>query len=155
LLARAEGVLVYVENIVAILERVAGLTGPPGQLALLADRDEAGVEADGHGGSEHEAPGLHGGEKVYIAVVPGRGHLLAGPSQGFRVLEQGRDVAEEDARDGKVGHVADVAGEIHSSAALKYSRVLLRPSSIGVCGCQPRMVRARVVSGRRCLGSSC
>src|SRR5664280_2699606 len=36
----------------------------------------------------------------------------------------------------------------------KYSIVLLRPSSRPIMGCQERAVFARVISGRRCLGSS-
>jgi hypothetical protein len=38
--------------------------------------------------------------------------------------------------------------------ALKYSIVLTSPSSSCTFGSQPRSVRARVMSGRRCLGSS-
>src|SRR5215813_1803241 len=149
-----DSVFVDMKHVLAILEGVTGLVCLPGQLALFADGDEAGAQADRHGGAEHEAAGLHGGDQVYVLAQPWLGHLVDGRSQCIRVPKQRGDVAKEDARNRKVGHRADVAGEVHLSAALKYSRVRLRPSSRDVCGCHPRISRARVVSGRRCFGSS-
>src|SRR5215472_14647500 len=153
-LSLRDGVFVNVKDVLAILEGVTGLVCLPGQLALFADRDKAGAETDRHSRAEHEAASLHGGDQVHVLALPWLGHLVDSRSQRVRVPKQRGDVAKEDARDRKIGHRADVAGEVHLSAALKYSRVRLRPSSRDVCGCHPRISRARVVSGRRCLGSS-
>src|SRR5262249_32598977 len=65
-LSLRDSVFVNVKDVLAILEGVTGLLCLPGQLALFADGDEAGAQADRHGGAEHEAAGLHGGDQVYV-----------------------------------------------------------------------------------------
>src|ERR1700736_447651 len=86
-------------------------------------------------------------------------HLLDDALEGGFVGQEGRDVLEDDPRLRKVGNIANelpqlVFCEPHATTRRKYSRVRANPSSSPTSGCQPRSLRARVMSGRRCLGSS-
>src|ERR1700738_3405801 len=60
-LARPDRVLVGEDRVVAVFEGVGDGPGGEGQLARLADRDEAGPELLRHRAAEDEAAGLHGG----------------------------------------------------------------------------------------------
>ena len=54
----ANGVGVHGQRLGAVLEVVGDRHHRPGQLAGLADRDEAGTEGERHRGREQEAAGL-------------------------------------------------------------------------------------------------
>src|SRR5262249_23050836 len=63
-LARLDGVLVDLDDVDAIFERVLLADGLPRQLALLADGDEPAPQAVGHGPAEDEAACLDAGHRV-------------------------------------------------------------------------------------------
>src|SRR5579859_3149724 len=103
LLAGQDRVLVDVEDIVAVLQRVFDAAGREGQLARFADGDEAGAQLFGHGRTEDEPARLHGGDELDALARPAPAHHLDRLGQRAGVGEQRRDVAEHDSRDREVG----------------------------------------------------
>ena len=63
-LARPDGVLVDLDDVDAVFQRVLLADGLPRQLALLADRDEAAAQPVGDGAAEDEAARLDAGHRV-------------------------------------------------------------------------------------------
>ncbi len=57
-------VLVHLDDVDAVFERVVLADRPPGQLALLAERHEAGAEPVGDRAAENEAARLDAGDDV-------------------------------------------------------------------------------------------
>ena len=91
-------VAVDLERVRAVLERVLDGDRLGRQLAQLAHRHEAGVELVGHRGAEDEAARLHADDEVDLLAGVRREHQVDRFLVRGRVLEQGRDVVEEDAR---------------------------------------------------------
>src|SRR5262249_50044973 len=60
-----DGLLVDLDGIDAVLERVLLTDRLPRQLALLAHRDEAAAQAVGHRAAQDEAAGLDAGDRVH------------------------------------------------------------------------------------------
>lgn len=113
-LALLDDALLHLEVVGAVLLHVLGGDTRAGQLALLADGDEAGVEAQGHGWAEQEATGVEADDDVRgdgVAIAAEVLELkLQGAEQGgvdLGVEEPGHDVQEVDARDGEVGKAAE------------------------------------------------
>ncbi len=105
--ARSRGqVVVHLDGGGAVLEGVVDGCRGAGQLARLADRDESGARGDGGGTREDEPAGVEPRDDVEL---PGErfDDRLGGDAQRLGVGEQGRDVAEDDARLRVVRHVAD------------------------------------------------
>src|SRR5690606_3002234 len=82
----------------AVLETVGNAHRLVRQLALLADRNEAGGKLVGDRASEDEAARLYAGDLVDLGTSPGMHKLVNRAAEGARVAEQGGDVAKQDAR---------------------------------------------------------
>lgn len=105
LLAGLYGALLHLEEILAVLLLVGGGDAGSGELALLADRDEAGAELQCELRSEEEASSVQAhydiglGAELENLELEGAEKSLVGGG----VLEDGQDVDEVDAGDGEVG----------------------------------------------------
>jgi hypothetical protein len=106
LLAGLDGVLLHLEEILAVLLLVGGGLARAGELALLADGHEAGAETKGEGGSEKETPSIQAYDDIGLLVLGELENLeLEGAEQklvDLGVLEERQDVDEDDAGDGEV-----------------------------------------------------
>jgi len=98
---------VHLEGVGAVFEVVGGLVGVGGQLALLADRDEAGAEREGDGGAEDESARLGADDEGDVLAAVGCGERLDDVAEEPRVGEHRGDVAEDDARLREVHDRAD------------------------------------------------
>lgn len=109
LLAGLDGILLHLEEILTVLLLVRGGDAGTGELALLADGDEAGVQTQGERGAEEEAASVQADDDVGLEA--GLEDLqLEGAEEGVvggGVLEDGQDVDEVDAGDGEVGEAAE------------------------------------------------
>src|ERR1700682_6373523 len=157
LLAGFDGIRMDLELVGSVLELVRLADGFPGQLAHLADGYETGVELDGDRRARDETARLDGGHEVGCRLGPPLRHHVDDLAKYLLAGGQRRDVAKNDAGLREAGDVANVLLQLlrrgHTTDR-KYSRVRLRPSSRGTSGSQPSRLRARVMSGRRCFGSS-
>src|SRR5438477_2888347 len=153
-------VLVNLQPVGSILELIVLAHRLPGQFAGFPDGHEAGAEAEGDSATRDEAASLDRRHDVWRAIDPVTADLLHHGLENLLVGQQRRDVLEDDPRLRKIGDVADqlskslVGDSWCHTTRRKYSRVRERPSSSATSGCQPSSVRAREMSGRRCLGSS-
>ena len=107
LLARLDRVAMDLERVRAVFERVLDGDRLGRQLAELPDRDQAGVELVGHRGTEDEPARLHPDDDVDLLVLVRLEHQIDRLLVGAGILEQGRDVVEEDAGLREVGDLAD------------------------------------------------
>lgn len=80
----------------------------PGQLARLANRDEALADVVRKGGAEDEPARFDAANDVVALGVDQGGQPFNRATQPFRVLQEGRDVLEKDARLGEVRYVANI-----------------------------------------------
>lgn len=106
LLAGLDGVLLHLEVILTVLLLVGGRHARARELALLADRHEAGTETEGKRGTEEEATGIEADHDVGLA---GRGEVKNLELEGTEellvnrgVLEEGQNVDKVDALDREV-----------------------------------------------------
>src|SRR5215204_4536794 len=106
-LAGDHGVGVQLQGGGAVLERVLLGLDLVGQLAGLADGEEAGPEVVGHRGGQDEAAGLDADDLVDVAPAEVDHRLVDHRGEGDLVGQQRGDVLEDDPRLGEVGHVAD------------------------------------------------
>ena len=121
-LAGLDGVEVDFERVGAVFEIVGDAGYRCGQLARLADGDEAGIEAVGERGAEDESAGFDAEDEVDLAFKIVGGERVDEHGEAGAVFEQRGDVVEEDARLGEVGHGAherlerrDIHGFRHES----------------------------------------
>ena len=112
LLAGVNRVLVDLGHRFPILEAVGSLLGGPGKLALLPDRDESALEAVRNRRREDEAPGVDPDDLGDLGVPGGFGEKADRGLKVLRILQNGRDVLEDDARTGKIGDIPDGGAEI-------------------------------------------
>src|SRR5487761_1222917 len=145
-LARLDGVRMDFELVGSVLELIALADRLPGKFSRFSDRYEPGVELDRDGSDE-----------VRRVVAPGLRHHVDDLSEQLLAPKQRRDVAKNDARLRVAGNIAHIPLQLlwrgHTTDR-KYSRVRRRPSSRATRGSQPSRLRARLMSGRRCFGSS-
>lgn len=110
LLPLADGILLHLEQVLAVLLDVLGSDARARQLALLPDGSKADAEAQGQAGAEEEAAGVEANNDIGLVGAEGLGDLqLEGGQQrgvGVRVGEEGHDVDEVNPRDGEVGELA-------------------------------------------------
>src|SRR5438876_7737584 len=107
-----DGVLVDGERVAAVLELVLDLDRLARELAELAHGDEARAQLMREGATKDESPGLDADHHFdALALVMGRQQVDDAP-KGGTVLEQGRDVLEEDAFGRKVLDVPDLRAEL-------------------------------------------
>src|SRR5579859_1778255 len=111
-LAFDDGVGVHFEGVFAVLEVVGHGDAAVGELAGLADDDEAGGETAGDGGAEDESAAFGADDEVDVLAAEGVGEELDGEGEAGGVGEEGCDVAEEDAGLGEIGYVANQPVEI-------------------------------------------
>jgi hypothetical protein len=96
----------------AVFERIGHAHGLVRELALLADRDEAGRCLMRHRAADDEAARLDARHLVDLAARPGLHQLVDRAAERASVAEQRGDVAEHDPRLGIVRDGADRGFEI-------------------------------------------
>ena len=111
-LSGLDGVPVHLQGVVAVLQVVGLAHLLRRQLAGLAHRHEAGVEVVGHDGGEHEAPRLDAHHLLDALLGEQPDEAVDRHAQRQRVLQEGRDVVEQDARLREVRDLADMGLQI-------------------------------------------
>ena len=91
----------------AVFERIGHAHGLVRQLALFADRHEAGRHLMRHRAADDEAARLDAGDLVDLAAGPRLHQFIHGAAERARIAEQRGDVAEHDAGLGIVRDRAD------------------------------------------------
>lgn len=111
LLALADGVLLHLEQILAVFLDIFGRDAGTGELAGLANSGKSDAEAQGQAGSKEEAAGIKADDHVRLGVRKGLSNLqLEGGDErgvGIRVGEQGHDVDKVDPWNREVGELAE------------------------------------------------
>src|SRR5262249_58446630 len=105
-------VLVHLHLVDAVFERISDGDALVGQLALLADRHEAGRYLVRDRAAEDEAARLDAGDLVDLASRPGLHQLVDRAAEGARIAQQRRDVAEHDPGLGIVRDSADRSAQV-------------------------------------------
>lgn len=111
-LALLHGVLLDLDRVGAVFQRVSVAHCRAGQLALLAQHDEAGAECQGERGGEQEAARFDAGQQVGLVRPQPVGQAFDRRVPGLGVRQQGRDVVEQDAGLGEIRDRADVLLEV-------------------------------------------
>src|SRR5438309_2544277 len=145
LLAGPDSVHVDRERVPAVLELVLDFDRLPGELAELPHRHEARAELVGERAAEDEAAGLDADDDLDARVLVPRGQMVDDVVEGRRVLEERRDVLEEDALGREVLDVADLRTELGDFHDGPYVR---RPSA-RQASVPTRGGRARGAAGQR------
>ena len=107
-----DGVAVHLERGRAVLEVVLDADHVGRQLAKLAHGHEANTELVRDRRAEDEAARLHADDDVDVALPHPLHEPVDGRLERLAVLEERRDVLEQDARLGEVGDVADARREV-------------------------------------------
>ncbi len=105
--ARLHRVLVDMEGGCAVFERVILVYGFPGEFAGFPDGDDAPAHSVADGGGEHEAARFGGADFRRAAVRERVAEPVDCVFEGFRIVEEGRDVFEDNAFFGKIRNGAD------------------------------------------------
>src|SRR5215207_1766453 len=126
-LPRRDRVGVELQCVEAVFERVLDAHGHPGELAGLAGRDEATVEAVGERRSEDEPPGLGPEDQIGLAGLGELRELLHRLVQPVGVREQRHDVLEDDAALREVRDVPDLGGQVHRRSLAGHERAKRAP----------------------------
>ena len=111
-LARDQRVVVHLDLVDAVFQRIGDAHALVRQLALLADRHEAGRDLMRHRAAEDEAARLDAGDLVDLHAGPGLHQFVDRAAERARVAQQRGDVAEHDARLGIVGDRADRGAQV-------------------------------------------
>ena len=106
-MAVADGVLVHLQGVGAVLQIVGDADAFGGQLLRLAHRHEAGAERVGERRGEDEAAGFDAEDDIDLRIAVVVLQAVDDAAKSVRVLEQRGDVVEENAGLGEVGHLAD------------------------------------------------
>src|SRR5205085_6075063 len=102
-----QALLVHFQVVAAVLGHDLDAVDGRGELAWLADRNEARVEARREGAAEDESAGLDAHDRVDVLADEALGESVEDDVERARAGEERRDVAEEDPRRREVGDVAD------------------------------------------------
>ena len=105
----ADRVVVDLDPVLPIFERIVHADGSPRQLVLLADGDEAQPHLPRQGRPEDEAARLDACNHVHVMPFERRLHAGDGKAKAVCIAQHGRDIAELDAGLGEVGNGADQA----------------------------------------------
>src|SRR5581483_1854680 len=111
-LARPDGVIVHLDDVDAVLQRVFLADGLPGQLAFLAQGHEAASQPIGDGAAQDEPARLDAGNGLNPGAGPGGRHLLDGGLEALRVAHERGYVAEHDPLLGIIRDGADQALQV-------------------------------------------
>ena len=115
ILAGRDGVLVDLQYVGPIFERVFDALTLGRKLFLLANRDKAIAQGIGDGGSDDEAARFNAEDQVDWAGGVALSQAIDDPLEPGRVFQQGGDVVEIDAWLREVGDFADEGFElVHS-----------------------------------------
>lgn len=105
-----DGILLHLEQVLAILLDILGSDARAGQLALLSHSSKANAEAQSQARAKEEATGIQADNDIGLVGAEGLRDLqLEGGQQrgmGVRVGEEGHDIDEVNPRDGEVGELA-------------------------------------------------
>ena len=119
--ARGNGILVDLDRIDAVFEAVVLANGPPRQLALLADRDEAAPEFMGDGAAQDETAGLDAHDEIDPRGQERQHQPVDRGAQAHRIGDQRGDVAELDARLRVIGNRADQRTQVDTLGSHRFS----------------------------------
>ena len=122
-LAGSDRVLMHLHFVDAIFELIGDRDDAMRQLALLANRDEAGGKLMRHRASQDEAARLHPSDLVDLAAAPGLHEFVDRLAERLGVAEQGGDVAKEDSLLGIIGNGANGGGKRHETALRSAAKV--------------------------------
>src|SRR5581483_6546737 len=107
-LAAAHGVGVHLEGIAAVLEVVGRAHRGRRQLARLAHGRKPGADAIRNGGAEDEAAALDADNELDALIAERQHQRVDRKAKSLAILEERRDVVEEDAGFRKIGNVANL-----------------------------------------------
>jgi len=105
-LARLNGILVYLDNIDTVFQRVFLADRLPGQLALLANGDEAATKTVSHCPTDDEAACFDASDRVDGRIREGLRQPCNGFPEAFGVAHKGCDVPKLDSRLGIIRNCA-------------------------------------------------
>lgn len=111
-LADAESIGMYFESVRAVFECVVDAVDGAWEFAGFSDGDETGRESLGDGDAEDEAAAFGTDDEVDSLASVWVGHEFDGECERSGIGEQRREVLEDDAGLGEVGHVADKACKV-------------------------------------------
>lgn len=106
----------------AVFQRVIDAMRLVGQLAGLAQGDEARIECAGGEAAEDESTGLHRDHLIDPVLGVGLDQLGDGLLESQRLAQQRRDIAKQDPGGGEVGDVTNVLGQAMHGASITRSR---------------------------------
>src|SRR5882757_7149126 len=101
-LAPRDRILMHLDFVQSVFERIGHPHGGMGQLALLANGYEAGCELMRHGTAQNEATCFDPRDAIDLAHRPGLDELVDDSTEGASVTEEGGDVSKLHARLGIV-----------------------------------------------------
>ena len=110
---------VELERVEAVLERIFGTDGAPGQLSRLARGDEAAVEPVGERGAQDKTPRFGAEDEIRVPRLRELGQLLHRLVQRVGVGEERHDVLEDDPALREVRDVSDLRREVVRHLALR------------------------------------
>ena len=117
--ALGDRIVMHLHVVEAILQGIGDGDGRVRELAFLADRHEAGRQLMRHRAAQDEAARLDAGDLVDFRSGPGLDELVDRAAKGFRVAEQRRDVAKQNALLRVIRDRANCVGEKHGPNSFK------------------------------------
>ncbi len=120
------------DGVDAIFQRVVLADDAGGELALLADGDEATAQCMGHSAAQDEAACFNARHIIDAAPEEGPGQLIDGGAKAVKISEQRGDVTKENAGLGIVRNGADVALDVETVAKVHDVLVVGFPDSVAV-----------------------
>src|SRR5439155_16529443 len=106
-LPRANRVFMNLQRVAAVFELVAGADAPRRQLPRLAHRREAGPDAIRDRRAENEPAALDGDNDLDTLILERKGKRIDGRAEARWILQQRRDVVEENPGLGEVRNMTD------------------------------------------------
>lgn len=117
LLTWLNGILLHLEEILAVFFDILGCNARAGELALLANSSEANTELQCKAGAKEKATGVKADDNIWSTSFEGLGNLeFEGRDEsgvGCRVGEEGHDIDKVNAGDGEVREGAQVPTQLY------------------------------------------
>jgi len=111
--AAFDGVFVDFEGVLAVFEGVGEGEFFGGELAGLADGDEAAGKGLGDGGAENKTAGLRANDGLNAFAAEGIAKNFNGHGEALGTGEERGDVFEEDSLFGEVGNIANEGTQVN------------------------------------------